>query len=77
MTAKKRMSLVAAQYAAKAREMTREGDLLIRVAAILDEEGAQKVFEALQRQGLIDSEGLLVESASEVDRLSKAISGSN
>jgi hypothetical protein len=63
MTSKQKVALIAAQYAARAREMTRQGDSILQMAKLLDENGASEVFEELQRSGLVDSEGLLLDGA--------------
>ena len=59
MTSKQKLELVAAQYVARARDMTRSGDFMASVAASVDEAKAKQILEALEREGLIDSEGLL------------------
>ena len=63
MTAKQKVLLVAAQYVAKARAMTLEGDRLARVAELLEDEDAEDVFSALVKLGLVNEAGVLLENS--------------
>lgn len=64
MTAKQKLAIVAAQYIAHAREVTRSGDLMSVVAEKVSEERAKGIVEALEAEGLIDAEGILASGAS-------------
>lgn len=66
MTSKQKLALVAAQYVAQAREMTRSGDLMAGVASSVDEAKANDIMEALEREGLVDENGILQSSAERV-----------
>jgi hypothetical protein len=63
VTAKQRVALVAAQYAATAREMTRAADAMASVAKSIDEAKAEELMARLRAEGLIDSEGMLTVGA--------------
>lgn len=59
MTSKQKLALVAAQYIARARDATRSGDALAAVSESISEERARAAIEDLEREGLIDREGIL------------------
>lgn len=59
MTSKQRVALVAAQYAAVAREMARAADAMAEVSKSIDEARAEALMGRLRAEGLIDSEGML------------------
>lgn len=74
MTAKQKLFLVAAQYAAQARLMTRESDLMMAMTEATDEARAKRVVDEFERLGLIDRDGMLTKT-NDVQIMSKVSKG--